>query len=303
MTLALAALLACSPFTQSGDFKSLPPISMEAGFVRTIDRTDGIAVSQTAARKLSAPGKPDVWLVGVAHIGLKRYYTDIQALLDAQDVVLFEGVKAKNGVDRPLKTPANAPETMYQVIGKSIGLDFQLSDIQYDRPNWVNSDLSLDELDRLNSKTSGGKSTQFDSVKKMLTPGSAQSRMIGAFFGQASPGMKEAFKIFLIDKLAKVDTLLPSIVDKSTYNLLLGARNKSVMDTFSRSIGKPSPPKSVAIFYGAAHQSDLERSLESKYGYKEVEQEWFTYATADRRRVDSSGRQFLDMLAKFFTNL
>ena len=61
------------------------PIQMATGFVRTIDRTDGIAVSQTASRRLVAPGKPDVWLVGVAHIGYKDYYTQIQALLDAQD--------------------------------------------------------------------------------------------------------------------------------------------------------------------------------------------------------------------------
>jgi hypothetical protein len=112
--------------------------------------------------------------------------------------------------------------------------------------------------------------------------------------------MKEAFKIFLIDRLAKVDTLLATVIDPTTLNVLLGARNKSVMDVFAKTISRPEPPRTVAIFYGAAHQTDLEKALKADYGYKEVEQKWFTFAKADRRRVDSAGRQFLDVPEKTF---
>ena len=299
MPILAAVLLALYP-VQERDYRALPPIHMEPGFVRTVDRTDGIAVSQTSARKLVAPGKPDVWLVGAAHIGLKQYYQDLQALLDAQEVVLFEGVRQKNASDRPGKIDPKAPQMIYQIIGSSIGLDFQLADIQYDRPSWINSDLTMDDLDRINKKGGGGKATEFDSVRKMLDPQSAQTKMLAGFFQSASPGMKEAFKIFLIDRLAKVDTLLATVIDPTTLNVLLGARNKSVMDVFAKTISRPEPPRTVAIFYGAAHQTDLEKALKADYGYKEVEQKWFTFAKADRRRVDSAGRQFLDVPEKTF---
>ncbi len=280
----------------------LQPLQMSTGFVRTIDRTDGIAVSQTASRRLSAPGKPDIWLVGVAHIGLKQYYSDIQSLLDGQDVVLFEGVRPRDGSGKPSKVDPKAPKQVYQTIGDFLGLDFQLADINYDHDNWLNSDLTLDELDKLNKKTSNGKPSQFDTIKQMLSPGSEQSKMLGTFFKTASPGVKEALKIFLVDKLAKVDTVLASFADPATINILLTARNQSISRTLDAELAKPNPPKSIAIFYGAAHQSDVKKTIVAKYGYHEVEQRWFTFATADRHKLDDAGRQFLKMFstAKLF---
>ena len=199
------------------------PMQLSSGFVRTIDRTDGIAVSQTAARRLTALGKPDIWLVGAAHIGLKQYYRDIQLLLDTQDVVLFEGVRPRDGSGRPTKVDPNTPKQVYQTIGNFIGLDFQLADINYEHDNWVNSDLTIDELEKLNKKSSNGKPSQFDTIKQMLNPGSEQSKMLATFFQSATPGMKEALKIFLVDKLAKVDTVLASFADPATINILLTA--------------------------------------------------------------------------------
>ncbi len=274
------------------------PINMEPGFVRTLQRTDGVAVSQTAARKYTAHGKPDLWLVGVAHIGLTHYYGDIQNLLDAQDYVLFEGVRPKDGQQKPIPVAANAPKQIYQIIGQAIGLDFQLTDIHYDRPHWINSDLTMDQLVQLNKSGGKGKATQFDMVKQMLDPKSPQSQMMASFFATASPGTKEAFKIFLVEKLAKVDTLLASTTDATTLNVLLKARNQSVLDTFGRTLTSDPAPHSVAVFYGAAHQSDLARSFKLKYGYREMEQRWFTYAKADRHKLDDAGRQFLDILGK-----
>jgi len=267
-------------------------------FVRTIERTDGVAVSQTASVKLTCPGKPDIWLIGAAHIGLKQFYADVQALLDAQDVVLFEGVSSKN---RPMKTPKvdpKAPKMIYQVLSDAIGLDFQLVDIHYDRPNWINSDLSMQQLEAINKKGNHGKATDFNTIETMLDPNSDQSKMFGQFITSASPSIRNALKVFLVEKLAKVDTILPAMSDPTTLNVLITARNKSVVDNLDKLFNSPNPPKSVGVFYGAAHMRGIEKTLMTQYGYKPVEQRWITFAKADRHKLDDAGRQFLDMLEK-----
>ena len=138
----ITSLAAAIVFTQA-----VAPIQPNYNFVRSIDRTDGISLSQTAARKLVAPGRPDVWLVGAAHIGQKDYYSQIQSLLNQQDVVLFEGVMPKGTNGRPAKVDPKAQPMVYQVVAKFIGLEYQLADIDYSKPNWINSDLTIDQLD------------------------------------------------------------------------------------------------------------------------------------------------------------
>lgn|GEM_PF-1765333 len=290
-TLMITSLAAVVLLTQT-----LPTLQPNYSFVRSVDRSDGISISQTAARKLVAPGKPDVWLVGAAHIGQKDYYSQIQNLLNAQDTVLFEGVSPKGTDGKPAKVDPKGQPMVYQVVAKFIGLDYQLADIDYSKPNWINSDLTIDELEVINRKASGGKPSGFDTIKQVLKPGSEQSKMLTEFFKNGTPGMREAFRIFLIEKLSKVDTLLPAVTDKATLNLLLTARNESIIRCFDRQLKKSDTPKSVAIFYGAAHQIDVKNRLVKAYGYHEVEQRWFTFATADRKKLDDSGKQFLNMM-------
>jgi len=270
----------------------------QVAFVRTVDRTDGVSVSQTMARKLVAPGKPDVWLVGAAHIGAKQYYADLQELLDAQDTVLYEGVRSQKQPKAPPKADPNAPKQFYQVLSDAIGLDFQLVDINYNRPHWINSDLTMEQLDAINSKAGKGKPTMFNTVEQMLQPGSPQAKMMTSFFQSAPPSIKEAFKIFLVDKISKMETMLTAGSDPATIEVLLTARNKSVEDVFAQVMAGSEPPKSVGIFYGAAHLYDIQKALAAKYGYQATEQRWFTFAKADHKKLDATGKQFLDTLNK-----
>ena len=63
-------------------------------FIRVLDDDDSGRVSlQIAARTFRrGPAEPSITLVGAAHIGEPAYYDALQALLDAHDLVLFEGV-------------------------------------------------------------------------------------------------------------------------------------------------------------------------------------------------------------------
>lgn len=83
----------------------LPAIAQEAEpFMRVVDSDDGMqSALETAIRtyRPRAGNGPVVHLVAAIHIGDAGFYHTLQAILDAQDLVLFEGVGAhgEGGVD------------------------------------------------------------------------------------------------------------------------------------------------------------------------------------------------------------
>jgi len=72
----------------------------EPGYLRVRDEDGGARLRlEVAIRTMepsSGPG-PTVHLVGVVHIGDRSYYESLQRFLDAQEVVLYEGVKPGGG--------------------------------------------------------------------------------------------------------------------------------------------------------------------------------------------------------------
>jgi hypothetical protein len=155
-------------------------------FMRVTNTSPDMVELQIALRRFTAPGGrgPSVWLSGVSHIGDTNYYAALQKHLDAQALVLFEGVHARSaktnaaGETKPppaksaveTKPPApeagsttkggpptkDAPEgerakttSMQQSLAESLGLVFQLDAIDFSRDHFRNSDLSLAELQRI----------------------------------------------------------------------------------------------------------------------------------------------------------
>ena len=78
--IALLALVA--PCARAGDD---PYMRLEEG-------EGGVARLQVAARTFEREGSPPVTLVGVAHVGDGAFYAELQDLLDAHGLVLYEGV-------------------------------------------------------------------------------------------------------------------------------------------------------------------------------------------------------------------
>lgn len=54
---------------------------------------ESIVSLELVSRRFEAEGKPDLWLVGVAHIADSSFYDDIASLLDEMDIVLYESVR------------------------------------------------------------------------------------------------------------------------------------------------------------------------------------------------------------------
>lgn len=66
----------------------------DADYVRVVDVPGERRVRlETSVRTFHKPGSPVVHLVGAMHVGDKAYYDSLQKFLDAQSIVLYEGVK------------------------------------------------------------------------------------------------------------------------------------------------------------------------------------------------------------------
>src|ERR1019366_1992372 len=152
----------------------------------------------------------------------------------------------------------------------------------------------------LSKVASNGKPDQFDTITKLLDPSSPMAQLFSGAITQMTPGMLEGLKLFFVKQVSTID---PGVVlgDPATTEVVLTARNKSVESYFAKAIAAPKPPFSVAIFYGALHQQEIESALTMQYGYTLSEKRWFTAATADTHKVDAQGQMVYDMLVSQFS--
>ena len=103
----------------------------------------------------SGTSGPVIWLAGVAHIGESNYFAGLQTFLDKQQLVLFEGVGMEESggnsgqSSSASRKPVSDPSALQPVLARSLGLEFQLEAIQYQRNHFQNSDLSLGKIQRL----------------------------------------------------------------------------------------------------------------------------------------------------------
>ena len=145
---AVAALVGCA---SNKDSETAAP----RGYMRVAQPDKDTVALQIAWRKFS-PGKgrgPTIWLAGASHLGDSNYFARLQKLLDVQSLVLFEGVGAGS---KKMKFNPDEETSIQHTMATSLGLVFQLSAIDYDRPHYTNSDLTIPQLQALLSGDAGG---------------------------------------------------------------------------------------------------------------------------------------------------
>ena len=54
---------------------------------------ENIVSIDLVSRRYEAEGKPDLWLIGVAHVAEESFYDEVTLLLDEMDIVLYESVR------------------------------------------------------------------------------------------------------------------------------------------------------------------------------------------------------------------
>jgi hypothetical protein len=271
-------------------------------FTRLVRPNKTTVVLETRAVKLVPEGGngPVVWLVGAAHIGQSSYYKAIQKILDAQSLVLFEGVRpakspetvkaSQNSSSKPVEAFPTKDKSSYRLFADAVGLDFQLYDIDYSKKNFVNSDLSWAEVSSLSSKQGAATATKISGIGRLLDAGSSEGQLLGTFLQQikSDPGSQEAMRIVLAEALSTPGVLV-SLLGEGTTDVLINRRNEKVLSD----LDKRKSVSSVAIFFGAAHMPDMEHRLISDKHYHEAQEIWIPAITGDETKVTGNGTLIL----------
>src|SRR6266850_7237529 len=224
-----------------------------APYVRASNAESNVLELQIAARRfVPIRGKgPAVWLTGVSHIGSSNYFAKLQRHLNAQTLVLFEGV-GEHSQDFAKKKPSDSPGNtnatanaggagLQSSLANSLGLVFQLDTIDYDRPNFRHSDLSIREIRELLAEprgSGGGDAAQdFDNLLSMMEGDSFMNIVMQFGLGilASSPRLQAMSKVTLIEVItemggdpSRLGAISPEL--KQLLEVLIAKRNQRVID-------------------------------------------------------------------------
>lgn len=292
-------------------------------YMRITRATNGAASLDIAVREFQPADKhsPKIYLVAVSHLGEEAYYSQLQSMLENTDRVLFEGVRASAERAKPMPRDPNAPPrpkmpkpaageySLQAEMAKSLGLKFQLEAIDYERPHFLNSDMTIAQISEvlnptqhLGPPTASSANTSRPPPKADEDSGSAQFEnllsamdgsgflgkvlQIGLRFIGSSEKMQALVKLAFIEVLGGLDGDLsnleiPAPGLKELLNVLIDKRNAVVIEDVRTAMHEANAPKSIAIFYGAAHMPNMELKLRHELGYRPVQDQWFQAFSVD----------------------
>jgi hypothetical protein len=304
LLLTLTATLLCAACSTSSPTNSPPTVETFTPpdpYVRLVNVSNTLQL-QIAARQFVAPrGRhPAIWLVGVSHIGERKYFTALQHHLNEQTLVLFEGISNSPMPASSLNSQTNAePErvesssskeklsSLQVSMAETLGLAFQLEAIDYTRDNFVNSDLSIQEIREIVSQI--GAKASFESLVQMMEGGSWLDTILQVVFRflSASPKMQALSKLALMETIGEIQgdpgqmKGLPTEL-KQLLEVLIDRRNEKVIADMKLELAEMKSSDSIAIFYGTGHMPDLETRLRRELKYHPAGQLWFTAFSVDK---------------------
>ena len=317
-----------TPATNAAEVASAASTNLSAPdpqpYIRLVHPDSNIIELQIAVRRFvpEAGAGPTYWLAGTSHIGEPAYYHALQKHLDAQTIVLYEGVNTDTHPHHALKpggpspkpvaptAPADGSDTnagysMQSALAASLGLVFQLDAINYDRTNFLNSDLSVLQIQRLllNDPDApaaapgekGRSSPTFDALLQIMDGSSFLGSIAkwGVQMIGSDPKMQATTKYMLIEALggmkgdfSQLRGLPPDM--QNLLKILIEARNQNVIDDLKTESALVPAAGSIAIFYGTGHMPNLEKHITRELHYRPDGEVWFTAFSVDLRKTGLS---------------
>lgn len=321
LVLVSAQMLFCAETSTNNSASSLGPTAppdSPAAYMRVTKSGESTVALEIALRRFVPLERrsPLIWLAGASHLGESNYYAGLQLFLDAQPLVLFEGIGAGTKRSRPAAAEDNGG--IQTTMAKSLGLAFQLDAIDYDRAHFRNSDLSVAQLTQLfaggpagppgGGRGAGGKTSaageQFDELLGIMDGSSMIGALVhaGVKFISSSPKLRAMLKLVLIETMGEIKGDLAQMKGappeiQRLLAIIIQDRNKVVLDDLRREIHSPAPPASIAVFYGAGHMADFEKRLTQDLGYRPAGEVWLRAMALDTRQAGLSEADIASMRA------
>ena len=166
---------------------------------------------------------------------------------------------------------------LYREFADALGVDLQVRSIDYDREGWIPADLPMEELlDRLWRR--GERSV---TIEMLSNDGGLQQGVVRFLLSFVSKST--AFKKMVVQALGQADAggREGGGLGDSDRRLIIDERNDAVIEELRHQLARADAPRSIAIFYGAAHMGDFEETLRREFGLVPDEARWFTAMSVD----------------------
>jgi hypothetical protein len=248
-----------------------------------------------------------IHLVAAVHIAEAAYFHDIQMSFEPRDAVLYEMVKPKDsGPPEKGVHSDSAVSQLQRFLKDRLDLSFQLDEIDYSKPNFIHADLDTETFQSMQAE----RGESFASLmlagllRSLSDPGSMKTfddeptDMVDLM---TRPDGERQLKLIIGRHLGDIEREAMGL-DLLNGSVILTERNKAVIKTLDETI--KSGKKDIAIFYGAAHMTDLSAQIEAK-GFKHVSTKWRpawdvtirpTEPSAFSKLMGTAGKGLLDQL-------
>lgn len=168
---------------------------------------------------------------------------------------------------------------LYKDLADALGVSLQVKEMRYDKANWMPADMPLESvLDRLEAKGVRSATVEMLTREDSLLNGVVR-------FALSFASKLPDFKRVVIEALGSAGSGASNRADpragreeaKDEMSVIIGERNRAVLELLRSTLDSDSPPSSIAIFYGAAHMPQFDEKLVSEFGLTRVDSSyrWF----------------------------
>ncbi len=248
--------------------------------IKTDEKNTPVALQLANVRYVPIDGIPNgmyVDLISAVHVADKSYYENLNKLFKTYDVVLYELV-APEGTrvgDRAASEGKGMLSMLQQGMKNVLGLTFQLEEVDYSPKNFVHADISPEDFKKSMDENGESFVAMFMrmwlvGLQQQATNPNAVSNMdlMVAFL---SPNKERDLKIIAAKQFMEMDPLMNAI-EGDKGSTLVTTRNLKALKVLRREIEKGN--KTFAIFYGAAHMSEMEEVLMKEFKLKPAGISW-----------------------------
>ena len=243
------------------------------------------------------PGKV-VDLIGAIHLGEPRYYDELNRRFRDYDVLLYEAVMPEEALKRGLrpgggkashraslsdedewteaKVGLQAISVLQLGMKDALGLEFQLTGINYSAKNFVHADMTQEEFEATMKDRGETFSAMFLREMSKASLAQQQENPLAANLDLFLSLLTDD-RVFRVRRIAAAQLAKASEGDafagSDGTSTIITERNKKALEVLSEVLKKKQARK-IGIFYGAGHFADMEERLIEEFGLKRKSEDW-----------------------------
>ena len=252
-------------FAQTPEFLRLLP---NASQPETLE----LAVVRYVAER--ADGTVSVDLVSAMHIAEADYYAELNERFQTYDAVLYELVADTEALnDQAHAESSTASPSMISRLQiwlkNTLGLTFQLEEIDYSAANMVHADMTAREFSASMQDRGESVFTMFmdlwrSALQQSLRNTDSRPSDLDFLLALFSSNRQHELKVMAAQQFLELETFSAALGGKKGSTLLT-ERNKKALQVLRQQL--QAGKKRLAIFYGAAHMPDFAARLQTEFDF------------------------------------